>query len=273
MSEEHNLVDSSVNRLNLRAGKLEIKAGPGNSIQITDDAGNGIQIAPGGAVTLLGTGSLPAAGVTSFDGRTGAVVPTSGDYLVAQVTGAAPLASPALTGNPTAPTQAPVTNSTRLATSAYVDEATDQQQVLVVQLTAAQIKALANTGTPAAALVLIPAQGAGTQIIVDNVVADWQANTLTYTTGTGALQLVYKNSTPALFTIGQFLQSALLVGGAGSSAVATTNPVMNGTTSGGLLSAVGNANVAVCLSAGAAYLNGDGVVNLRIKYRVLTGLS
>jgi hypothetical protein len=35
----------------------------------------------------------------------------------------APLASPALTGNPTAPTQAALNNSTRLATTAYVDSA------------------------------------------------------------------------------------------------------------------------------------------------------
>lgn len=35
----------------------------------------------------------------------------------------APLASPALTGNPTAPTQTPGTNNTRIATTAYVDAA------------------------------------------------------------------------------------------------------------------------------------------------------
>jgi len=36
-------------------------------------------------------------GVASFDGRTGAVVPTTGDYAVGQVTGAAPLVSPSFT--------------------------------------------------------------------------------------------------------------------------------------------------------------------------------
>jgi Ice-binding-like len=44
-----------------------------------------------------------AAGVTSFNGRSGAVVPTSGDYTVSQVTGAAPLASPTFTGTVTLP--------------------------------------------------------------------------------------------------------------------------------------------------------------------------
>jgi hypothetical protein len=62
-------------------------------------------------------------GVTSFNARTGAVVPVSGDYTVAQVTGAAPLASPALTGVPTAPTAAPLTDNTQLATTAYTDSA------------------------------------------------------------------------------------------------------------------------------------------------------
>jgi hypothetical protein len=60
-------------------------------------------------------------GVTSFNGRTGAVTPESGDYSVGQVTGAAPLASPALTGTPTAPTQGAGDDSTKIATTAYAD--------------------------------------------------------------------------------------------------------------------------------------------------------
>ena len=42
----------------------------------------------------------------------------------------APLASPALTGNPTAPTQAAGNNSTRLATTAYVDNSTASRDQL-----------------------------------------------------------------------------------------------------------------------------------------------
>lgn len=60
-------------------------------------------------------------GVTSFASRTGAVNPASGDYTVSQITGAAPLASPAFTGTPTAPTQTAGDNSTKIATTAYVD--------------------------------------------------------------------------------------------------------------------------------------------------------
>lgn len=62
----------------------------------------------------------PTSPVTSVFGRVGAVVAASGDYTVAQVTGAAPLASPALTGTPTAPTAAAATNTTQIATTAFV---------------------------------------------------------------------------------------------------------------------------------------------------------
>lgn len=58
--------------------------------------------------------------VTSVFTRTGAVVAASGDYTVTQVTGAAPLASPTFTGTPAAPTAAVDTNTTQLATTAFV---------------------------------------------------------------------------------------------------------------------------------------------------------
>jgi hypothetical protein len=61
--------------------------------------------------------------VASVFGRSGTVVATTGDYTVAQVTGAAPLASPALTGTPTAPTATALTSSTQVATTAYADAA------------------------------------------------------------------------------------------------------------------------------------------------------
>ena len=59
-------------------------------------------------------------GVSSFNGRTGAVVPASGDYAVADVTGAAPLANPTFTGDPKAPTASPGDNDTSIATTAFV---------------------------------------------------------------------------------------------------------------------------------------------------------
>lgn len=69
--------------------------------------------------------AVPAGGgggaVNSVFTRVGTVVAQNGDYSVAQVTGAAPLASPALTGTPTAPTPATSDNTTKLATTAFVN--------------------------------------------------------------------------------------------------------------------------------------------------------
>lgn len=67
--------------------------------------------------------TIAAGGVTSFNSRTGAVTPQSGDYSAGQVTGAAPLASPVFTGTPAAPTQTTGDNSTKLATTAFVEAA------------------------------------------------------------------------------------------------------------------------------------------------------
>jgi hypothetical protein len=58
--------------------------------------------------------------VSTVFGRAGNVVAESDDYAVWQVTGAAPLASPAFTGEPTATTQSPGDNSTKIATDAFV---------------------------------------------------------------------------------------------------------------------------------------------------------
>jgi len=63
-------------------------------------------------------GYLTSAPVTSVAGKTGAVTLVVGD-----VSGAAPLASPALTGTPTAPTAAAATNTTQIATTAFVTAA------------------------------------------------------------------------------------------------------------------------------------------------------
>jgi hypothetical protein len=61
--------------------------------------------------------SSASGGVTSFNTRTGAVTLAIGDITSA---GGAPLASPGLTGVPTAPTAAQTSNDTTLATTAYV---------------------------------------------------------------------------------------------------------------------------------------------------------
>jgi hypothetical protein len=60
-------------------------------------------------------GFLTSAPVISVAGRTGAIT-----LAVADVSGAAPLASPSLTGTPTAPTATLGTNTTQIATTAFV---------------------------------------------------------------------------------------------------------------------------------------------------------
>lgn len=64
----------------------------GHCAQFANTTGNQLQDA-----------ACAGAGVTTFNGRAGTVVPTSGDYTVGQVTGAAPSASPAFTGTVTGP--------------------------------------------------------------------------------------------------------------------------------------------------------------------------
>lgn len=95
-------------------------AGPQGSAGPTGAPGPAGATGPAGPIGPVGPqGPVgPAGGVTSVAGRTGAV--TLG---VADVSGAASLASPALTGAPTAPTQGPGDNSVRLATTAYADRA------------------------------------------------------------------------------------------------------------------------------------------------------
>jgi hypothetical protein len=76
------------------------------------------------ATTAFVTAAVAAGGaVTSVFGRTGAVVKVAGDYAVADITGAAPLASPTLTGDPKAPTPSPGDNDTSIATTAFVTAA------------------------------------------------------------------------------------------------------------------------------------------------------
>jgi hypothetical protein len=86
----------------------------------------GIPLAPTAAIgtntTQLATcafvmAQIPAGAVTSFNTRSGAVTLTTSDITAA---GGAPIASPALTGTPTAPTLASTDNSTALATTAFV---------------------------------------------------------------------------------------------------------------------------------------------------------
>jgi len=81
-------------------------------------------------------GYLTSAPVTSVAGKTGVVTLVVGD-----VSGAAPLDSPGLTGTPTAPTATAATNTTQIATTAFVTTADNLK---------ANLASPTFTGTPAA---------------------------------------------------------------------------------------------------------------------------
>lgn len=72
------------------------------SLGVGSDATFHCQLASGASCMPSGGGA-----VSSVFGRTGVVTAQSGDYTVAQVTGAAPLASPVFTGTPTVPGYVP----------------------------------------------------------------------------------------------------------------------------------------------------------------------
>ena len=90
--------------------------------------------------------------VDSVFGRIGSVVAEAGDYSVGEVTGAAPLASPGFTGNPTAPTQSPGDNSAKLATTAYVTSAVSAEtaRAQTAEALLAPKASPSLTGTPVA---------------------------------------------------------------------------------------------------------------------------
>jgi hypothetical protein len=119
---------------------LKLPSGTSGYVLTSDSSGD---------ITLQAAGSAP---VSSVFGRTGAVTAQSGDYGVAEVTGAAPLASPALTGTPTAPTAAALTDSTQVATTAYADSAVaaETSRAEAAEALKAPLASPALTGSPTA---------------------------------------------------------------------------------------------------------------------------
>ena len=94
--------------------------------------------ATGNSITNLANASIKTgAAIDATKIADGSVTSTEFQYINSlssnaqdQINLKAPLASPALTGNPTAPTQAAGNNSTRLATTAYVDNSTASRDQL-----------------------------------------------------------------------------------------------------------------------------------------------
>lgn len=106
---------------------------------------NTTQIATTAFVTSA-IGSLAPGGVTSFNTRTGAITLTTADVTNA---GGAPIASPAFTGNPTAPTQTSTDNSTNIATTAFVGTAINNLSTTLAGPTGASLVGFLASGSAA----------------------------------------------------------------------------------------------------------------------------
>lgn len=111
----HNEVDDT-----LYVGKGD--DGAGNATFVVPIAGKGAFVDLGNAQTVAGAKTFSTVPKASQDasGGTELVRKSQVDTLLS---GKAPLASPALTGTPTAPTAAPATNTTQIATTAFVQDA------------------------------------------------------------------------------------------------------------------------------------------------------
>ena len=137
--------------------------GPGGGVPLAGDLG-GTETSPEVISTHLGSPLPLAQGGTAAGSAAGALAslgaaPASG--LTAEVARAvsaeaalAPLASPTLTGTPTAPTLAPLTASTGLATAAYADAAV---AVETSRAEAAQALALPLAGGTVTGPIVLPA--------------------------------------------------------------------------------------------------------------------
>lgn len=144
-------ISANASNISTNTTNIAAKAGSGANSDITSISGltTALSVAQGGtggttatdARSNLGLGSLAtqssvtdtdiAAGVNADKIANGTVSNTEFEYINSLTSNAqtqfdakAPLASPALTGSPTAPTQADGDNSTKIATTAYVDAQT-----------------------------------------------------------------------------------------------------------------------------------------------------
>lgn len=139
------------------------------------------------AITAGSVAALTSVPVSSVFSRTGAVVATSGDYTVAQVTGAAPSASPSFTGTVTLPA-----NETIPATGTAIAPATgtvvtlsvaNGTQINISDKTGATIGGGANAlqSSNANGINLIGKAGANVGILANGT--DWNIIDGTFTTG------------------------------------------------------------------------------------------
>jgi hypothetical protein len=180
------------------------------------------------------------AGVASFNGRTGIVALVGGDITAA---GGALLASPVFTGTPSAPTQPTTDNSTRLATTAFV------------QAFAAPLASPAFTGVPTAPTAppsTSTTQLANTAFVTAAIAAGMTGVVTTFNGRAGAVNLIANDVSAA--------GGALLV-----------SPAFTGTpTAPTAAPGVSNTQLATCAFVMAALATGGGVLTFNGRAGAVT---
>lgn len=105
--------------------------------------------------------------VNGFVAKSGSKVLSDNNYTdaekaaVATIADKAPLASPALTGTPTAPTASAGTNSTQIATTAFVKSAVDTAIAGVTQISYEVVQSLPVTGETGKIYLIAHSHGTG----------------------------------------------------------------------------------------------------------------
>jgi hypothetical protein len=210
------------------------------------------------ATTAFVQAALPSTGVITWNTRSGAVVPVSGDYTVAQVTGAAPLASPVLTGTPTAPTPSIGDVSTKIATTQFVNQAGLSPIITVYTiLTSAQLLAL--HGTP---ITLVAAPGAGFAVYPVAISLGYDYNTTAYTINGDSLILDWNNA-GTVFKI-TFAETGFL------DQTASQIASLAITAAHGALTLLNNQPYTIGASGGSNMTLGNGTLTVYLYYVLLT---
>lgn len=195
--------------------------------------------------------AIAAGAVASFNGRTGAVVLTAADVQTAGASVFAPLASPAFSGVPTAPTAATATSTGQLATTAFVHAAVTAATAGVASF---------NTRTGAVVLTAADVTGAGGALLA-NPAFTGTPTAPTATAGTSTTQVA---STA-------FVAAAVSAGVAGFAPLAspaftgtpTAPTAATNTNSAQLATCAFVANQIAAVSAGVTTFNGrSGAVSL-----------
>jgi hypothetical protein len=184
----------------------------------------------------------------------------------------ADLASPTFTGTPVFPTgstgvtQSVNDNSTKLATTAYVDTAVasvvlpdNQLKVTTVTLSSSDILGLHTTP-----IQLLSAPGAGKINIVEEIIFFFDYGGVQYANGAN-LEVEYVGDTENLVPV---LGNTALTGT--SDTISLRSNGTNTSASNVDISAGVNAAVEISTNGGTAYITGTGTLKAFIKYRIIT---